>query len=126
MLEQHKPLGWEPWPAFDRKLLASIQAIRHFRHMVEGRTSILYPDHDSLIPSLRKKSEPLTPGQTYQLSCIAEYTTNICYLEGKANVVADQLSRPNKKIHKTIATINTPFPDNKTEELWEVVSSIDS
>ena len=73
VLEQHKPLGCEPWLAFDRNLLASIRAIRHFRHMVEGHTFTLYTDHDSLILSLRKRSEPLTARQTYQLSCIAEY-----------------------------------------------------
>ena len=140
VLEQRGPLGWEPlgffsaklvgkqgeWPAFDRELLASFRAIRHFRHMVEGRTFTLYTDHDSLVPSLRKKSEPLTARQTYQLSCIAEYTTNICYLEGKANVVADQLSRPNEEVQETIATIDAPIPENKTEELREVISSIDS
>ena len=56
--------------------------------------------------------------------CIAEYLINICYLEGKANVVTNQLSRPNKEILKTIATIDAPFPDNKREELREVISSI--
>ena len=56
--------------------------------------------------------------------CIAEYLINICYLEGKANVVTNQLSRPNKEILKTIATIDAPFPDNKMEELREVISSI--
>ena len=50
---------------------------------------------------------------------------NICYLEGKANVVTNQLSRPNKEILKTIATIDAPFPDNKIREFREVISSID-
>ena len=129
VLEQRGPLGWEPlgffsarlqdkqpeWPPFDRELLAAFKAIRHFRHMVEGRTFTLYTDHDSLVPALHKKTEPLTARQTYQLSCIAEFTTDICYLEGKANVVADQLSRPNETI-----------PDEKAEDLQQVVSSIDS
>ena len=133
VLEQRGPLGWEPlgfysaklegkqpeWPAFDRELLASFRAIRHFRHMVEGRPFTLYTDHDSLVPALRKKSEPLTARQTYQLSCIAEYTTDIAYLEGKANVVADQLSRPNEEA-------SSPIQEEKTEQLQKVVSSIDS
>lgn len=109
VLEQRGSQGWEPlgffsaklqpnqreWPPFDRELLAAFKAIRHFRHMVEGRRFTLYTDHQSLVPALSKKSEPHTARQTYQLSGIAEFTTDIRYLEGKANVVADALSRPN-------------------------------
>ena len=109
VLEQKGPEGWEPlsffsakllpnqqpWPPFDRELLAAFRSIRHFRHMVEGRTFTLYTDHQSLVPSLQKKAEPQTARQTYQLAGIAEFTTDIRYLEGKANSVADALSRPN-------------------------------
>ena len=109
VLEQRGPKGWEPlaffsarlrpqqreWPPFDRELLAAFRAIRHFRYFVEGRHFTLYTDHQSLIPALSKKSEPHTARQTFQLSAIAEYTTDIRYLCGKANVVADALSRPN-------------------------------
>ena len=82
VLEQRGPSGWEPlafyssrlrgkqreWPPFDRELLAAHRAIRHFRHMVEGRSFTLYTDHQSLVPALAKKSEPHTARQTYQLS----------------------------------------------------------
>ena len=136
VLEQRGPLGWEPlgfyssklegkqpeWPPFDRELLAAFKAIRHFRHMVEGRTFTLYTDHDSLVPALRKKAEPHTARQTYQLACIAEYTTDIQYLEGKANVVADQLSRPNEEPESQ----DKPIPDEKTDELLEVVASVNN
>ena len=145
VLEQRGPLGWEPlgffsarlqgkqpeWPPFDRELLAAFRAIRHFRHMVEGRTFTLYTDHDSLVPALHKKTEPLTARQTYQLSCIAEFTTDICYLEGKANVVADQLSRPNEEPHNISTSSPAPASENailgeKAEDLQQVVSSVDS
>ena len=109
VLEQRGQSGWEPlafysaklqpsqrkWPPFDRELLAAFRAIRHFRHMVEGRPFTLFTDHKSLVPALSKKSEAHTARQTYQLSAIAEYTTDIRHVEGKANVVADFLSRPN-------------------------------
>ena len=108
VLEQRGKNGWEPlafysaklqdhqrqWPPYDRELLAAFKATRHFRPMIEGRAFTLFTDHQSLIPSMTKKSEPHTARQAYQLSCISEYTTDIRYVEGKANVVADALSRP--------------------------------
>ena len=109
VVEQRGPEGWEPlaffskklstgqkaWCPYDRELLAAHQGIRHFKHMVEGRAFTLYTDHQSLIPSLSKKTDAPTSRQTNQLSEIAEYTTDIRYLEGKSNFVADMLSRPN-------------------------------
>ena len=108
VLEQRGPSGWEPlafysaklqenqrmWPPYDRELLAIFKATRHFRPMLDGRAFTVFTDHQSLVPSIGKKSDPLTARQTYQLSCIAEFTTDIRYIEGKANVVADALSRP--------------------------------
>ena len=108
VLEQMGPDGWEPlafysaklqraqqlWPPYDRELLAAFKGIRHFKEMVEGRPFTLYTDHESLVPSLHKKSDPQTSRQQYQLSHIAEYTSDIRYIQGKANVVADALSRP--------------------------------
>ena len=112
VLEQRGPLGWEPlafyssklkpnkvfWPPYDRELLGAFKGIRHFRDMVEGRPFTLYTDHQSLIPSLSKITDSHTARQRYQLSCIAEYTTDIRYIQGKANLVADALSRPNEEI----------------------------
>ena len=112
VLEQRGPQGWEPlsyfsmklsaespnqqeWPPFDRELLGVFRAVRHFRHMVEGRQFTIYTDQQALVPALHKKAEPLTQRQTYQLSCVAEMTTDIRYIQGKANFVADALSRPN-------------------------------
>ena len=108
VLEQMGPNGWEPlafysaklqrtqqlWPPYDRELLAAFKSVRHFRDMVEGRPFVLYTDHESLVPSMHKKTDPQTARQQYQLSNIAEYTSDIRYIEGKSNVVADALSRP--------------------------------
>ena len=63
--------------------------------MAEGRPFTLYTDHQSLVPSIHKKTDAPTARQTNQLSEIAEFTTDIRYLEGKSNFVADALSRPN-------------------------------
>ena len=109
VIEQRGPHGWEPlafwskklsdtqqnWCPYDRELNAAHKAIRHFKHMVEGRPFTLYTDHQSLVPSIHKKTDAPTARQTNQLSEIAEFTTDIRYLEGKSNFVADALSRPN-------------------------------
>ena len=109
VLEQRGPKGWEPlaffskklsdsqqkWPPYDRELHAAHKAVRHFKHMVEGRSFTIYTDHQSLVPSMAKKTEAQTARQQNQLSEISEYTTDIRYLQGKSNVVADALSRPN-------------------------------
>ena len=110
VLEQRGPRGWVPlafwsaklepnqmlWPPYDRELLAAFRVCRHFRSWIEGRSFTLYTDHQSLIPSIHKKTDPQTLRQTYQLSCVSEYTTDIRFIEGKSNVVADALSRPNE------------------------------
>ena len=91
VLEQRGPQGWEPlafyssklepnqqqWPPYDRELLAAYKGTRHFRDLIEGRVFTLYTDHQSLVPSVHKKSDPQTIRQQYQLACIAEYTTDI-------------------------------------------------
>ena len=108
VLEQMGQTGWEPlayysaklqpnqtlWPPYDRELLAAFRSVRNFKFMVEGRPFTLYTDHQSLVPSMSKKTDPQTARQIYQLACISEYTTDIRYVEGKSNVVADALSRP--------------------------------
>ena len=108
VLEQWGPKGWEPlsfyssklnesqqqWPPYDRELLGAFKAVRYFRPMIEGRPFTLFTDHLSLVPSVSKKTDPQTARQAYQLAAVAEYTTDFRYIQGKANVVADSLSRP--------------------------------
>ena len=53
--------------------------------MAEGRPFTLYTDHQSLVPSIHKKTDAPTARQTNQLSEIAKFTTDIRYLEGKSN-----------------------------------------
>ena len=108
VLEQWGPRGWEPlsfyssklnesqqlWPPYDRELLGAFKSVRHFRSMIEGRPFTLFTDHLSLVPSVSKKTDPQTSRQAYQLSAVSEFTTDFRYIQGKANVVADSLSRP--------------------------------
>ena len=77
--------------------------IRHFRHNLEGRNFFVNTDHKPLTfvmssvtdrPSLR------------QLAFIAEFTTDIRYVKGETNFVADALSRLSVSVIDNTSAIN--------------------
>ena len=57
---------------FDRELLAVHHAIRHFRHMLEGRTFTIQTDHRPLVTALKKPGDAWSARQQRHLSAIAE------------------------------------------------------
>lgn len=81
------------YSTFDRELLGLWLAIRHFRFLLEGRDFAAFVDHKPLTFCMSKVAEPWSARQQRQLSYISEYTTDIRHIAGKANVVADCLSR---------------------------------
>lgn len=80
------------YSAFDRELLAIYLAIKHFRHLVEGRAFTIYTDHKPLTFAFASATER-SPRQTRHLSFIAEFSTDVRHITGKENIVADTLSR---------------------------------
>jgi hypothetical protein len=82
------------YSALDRELLACFQAIRHFHFMLEGRRFTLFTDHKPLTTAVRRSTEPWTAKQCRQLVYIAEFTSDIQYIAGSDNLLADALSRP--------------------------------
>ncbi len=62
--------------------------------MLEGRQFILFTDHKSLTQTLFRTSDPWTPRQCWQISYIAQNTSDICHVTDLDNVVADMLSCP--------------------------------
>jgi len=81
------------YSAFDRELLAMYTAIGKFRHMVEGRPLTIFTDHRPLTTAMTSLSSMWTARQERQLSFISEFTSDIQHIAGKANIVADSLSR---------------------------------
>ena len=81
------------YPTFDRELLAIYWAILRFRYLVEGRQFCVYTDHRPLESAFRSKAADRSPRQINHLSLISEFTTDIRYVKGEENVVADCLSR---------------------------------
>lgn len=84
----------QKYSAFDKELLAVYLAIRYFRHYLEASEFIIYTDYKPLTYALSRATDKYTPRQERQLDFIAQYTCDIRYVKGEANVVADALSRP--------------------------------
>lgn len=80
------------YSTFDRELLAIYLAIKHFRHFIEGRDFHVLTDHKPLTFAFKSRTERI-PMQTRYLDFISQFTTDVRYVKGVENVVADALSR---------------------------------
>lgn len=107
-LQQQEGKSWKPlgffskrlteaqrkYSTYDRELLAIYLAIVHFRHLIEGRELVILTDHKPLTHAFSKiGSNKETPRRTRQIMFISEFTTQIRFVNGNENTVADCLSR---------------------------------
>ena len=81
------------YSTFGRELLAVYSAIRHFRHVLEGRTFTVFTDHKPLTFAIKARTDKHSPREVRHLDFIAQFTTDIQHVSGKDNVPADTLSR---------------------------------
>lgn len=107
VLQQRTTNGWEPlsffsrklsqsqkkYSPYDRELLAVYEAIKYFRYMVEARTFTIFTDHKPLTFAFSTRRDNCSPRQFRYLDFISQFSTNIHYIPGKDNTVADALSR---------------------------------
>ncbi|GBM77769.1 Retrovirus-related Pol polyprotein from transposon opus [Araneus ventricosus] len=107
VLQQHteskvEPIGFfsrklftteKKYSTFDRELLSIYLSVKHFRYMLEGREVFIYTDHKPLVCAFTRKHDNSTPRQIMYLEHISQYTTDIRYISGRDNVVADTFSR---------------------------------
>jgi hypothetical protein len=107
VLQQQKEGIWEPlaffsrklspsqkkYSPYDRELLAIYEAIRYFKHMVEARTFTVYTDHKPLTFAFTTRRDNCSPRQFRYLDFISQFTTDVRYIAGRDNTVADALSR---------------------------------
>ncbi len=75
------------YSAFDRELLAAFLSIRHFRHLLAGQLFHILTDHKPLTQALHRVSDPWTARVQRQLAFLAELTSDVRHIAGKANVV---------------------------------------
>ena len=69
-------------------------AIDHFRD-IEGHIQIVRIDHKQLLGALKKSNDKFNAFHKRHLNKIAQFTNEVCYLEGRKNNIADALSRLN-------------------------------
>ncbi|KAA3483558.1 DNA/RNA polymerases superfamily protein [Gossypium australe] len=79
------------YPTHDLELAAVVFALKIWRHYLYGEKSIVYTDHKSLKYLLTQKD--LNLRQRRWIELLKDYDCSIEYHPGKANVVADALSR---------------------------------
>nr|GFA01480.1 retrotransposon protein, putative, Ty3-gypsy subclass [Tanacetum cinerariifolium] len=83
----------ENYPTHDLELAAVVFALKIWRHYLYGKTFDIFTDHKSLKYIFTQKE--LNMRQRHWLELLKDYDANIQYHPGKANVVADALSRKN-------------------------------
>ena len=88
------------YPTHDLELAAVVFALKIWRHYLYGVTCQIYTDHKSLKYIFTQKE--LNMRQRRWLELLKDYDCTILYHPGKANKVADALSRKN---HGTLATL---------------------
>jgi hypothetical protein len=81
----------ENYPVHDLELAAMIYALKLWRHYLLGNRCEIYTDHKSLKYLFTQPS--LNLRQQRWMETIADYDLGISYTPGKANVMADALSR---------------------------------
>ncbi|XP_055928525.1 uncharacterized protein LOC129959661 [Argiope bruennichi] len=77
----------------DRKLLTIHSAVKHFRHMLEGRQFKVLTDRKPLTFVFHKVNGNSSPRQCRHLEFISQFTTDNRYVSWEGNSVADALSR---------------------------------
>ena len=79
------------YPTHDMELVAVVFALKIWRHYLYGERCEIYTDHKSLKYFFTQKE--LNMRQRRWLELVKDYDCEILYHLGKANVVADPLSR---------------------------------
>jgi hypothetical protein len=95
----------EHYPTHDLELAAVVHALKIWRHCLLGNICHVYTDHKSL-KYIFTQSE-LNMRQRRWLELIKDYKLEIHYHQGKANVVADALSRKTSCHCLTMKTSDT-------------------
>ena len=104
------------YSAFNRELLAAFSAVKHFRFLLEGQRFTLFTDPKPLTFALFRISPPWSARQQCHLSYLPEFTSNLVYLPGPQNVLADALSRPSSAVSTSNVVVDKVLGLNRFGE----------
>ena len=90
------------YSTYDRELTAIYEAICYFYYYLQGAEFKIYTDHKPLVYALQQHSDKMPAIRSRRLSYIAQFNTEICYIPGKENDVANALSRINTFTSSTL------------------------
>ncbi|KAL4028440.1 hypothetical protein IC575_011637 [Cucumis melo] len=107
------------YPTHDLELAAVVFALKMWRHYLYGEKIQIYTDHKSLKYFFTQKE--LNMRQRRWLELVKDYDCEILYHPGKANVVADALSR---KVAHSAALITKQAPLLRDFERAEIAVSV--
>ncbi|KAL0553580.1 hypothetical protein IC582_007480 [Cucumis melo] len=107
------------YPTHDLELAAVVFALKIWRHYLYGEKIQIFTDHKSLKYFFTQKE--LNMRQRRWLELVKDYDYEILYHPGKANVVADALSR---KISHSAALITRQAPLHRDIERAEIAVSV--
>ena len=92
------------YPTHDLELAAVVHSLKIWRHYLLGNKVHIFIDHKSL-KYIFTQSE-LNMRQQRWLELIKDYNLEVHYHPGKANVVADALSRKSHQVEETPLSLN--------------------
>ncbi|GKB90712.1 putative reverse transcriptase domain-containing protein, partial [Tanacetum coccineum] len=92
------------YTTYDLELGAVVFALKTWRHYLYGTNSVIYTDHKSLQHIFSQKE--LSMRQRRWIELFSDYDCEIRYHPGKANVVADALSRKESVNTKRVRAMN--------------------
>ncbi|KAL0550383.1 hypothetical protein IC582_014893 [Cucumis melo] len=107
------------YPTHDLELAAVVFALKIWRHYLYGEKIQIFTDHKSLKYFFTQKE--LNMRQRRWLELVKDYDCEILYHPGKANVVADALSR---KVSHSAALITRQAPLHQDLERAEIAVSV--
>ena len=81
------------YATYNRELLLSFEAVKHFHHLLLGQQFCLRTDHKPLVSALARPTEPWNQCQARQLMFLAEYDFVAEHISGSDKTVPDALSR---------------------------------
>eukprot|EP00253_Pinus_taeda_P011517 PITA_11517 len=105
-LKEHE----QRYSAYDLELVAVIHALKMWRHYLMGRKFLLLTDHHSLTNYLSQPT--LNARKARWMDFLSGFDFDIKHLQGKANRVADALSRKVQSLYEvSISGWKSPFLD---------------